>query len=1005
LLVGAALGAATPVRATPVPTGGSIASPSIVSAAIPLGQQGAISVTVQNTSGAPLTLTMFKALAASETQLLSGRGAIGPRQVMLPVAAERLDRQLLTELTSAPGQRRDFIVYLHDQADLSGAYRIAGWLERGQYVYQTLLDHAEQSQRDLRTALTARGVSFRAFWIVNALLVHGNLSDFQALAGRADVALIQPNRVRALAPVQPLATVPTAEQCNPTQPSNPLCWNIQRIGADHVWNEFGVIGQGVVVANLDTGVEFNHPALLARYRGYAGPGQVSHDYNWFDPQRDEAAPIDRNGHGTHTMGTMVGLGNGTAAQPAIGVAPGARWIAAQGCDDAYCTEADLTASAQWILAPTRLDGRDPRPDLRPMIVNNSWGGAGGDNWYAGYTAAWRAAGIFPVFAAGNAQGGAEAYCGTIASPGDYPDVVAVGASDRNDAIARFSLLGPTRDGRVKPDVVGPGAAVVSAFTGSSYRVLSGTSMATPHVAGVVALLWSANPSLIGNYDATYAILRESALGLNDTRCGDKPGASNSVYGHGRVDAYQAVARARVDVPWLELPPDLPVLAAGESTTIHLTLNGARVPGPGTYSARIQIYNGSLVQAPTTVAVTMQVTPVAQQAVVSGRITSLRGGTPLHATVGVKDGLGVATDDNGAYRLILPLDGRASTVDVVASAPAHLTQHQSIELSADRQLDIALKPDQPEIALTTDVLSTTLALGQHEEITVPIGNTGSRPLYYRAQVPVDRFGAWRSDEPGGPTYDWVDLPADAKTLVFGSKTFTTNVPLGITFPFYGYVVTDTLVTAHGMLGFAEPVTPYEGMSQNCLPDHELFFYLLAPFRADLDPSRGGTVRYGTVPERNAFVLSYENVPLRNGPPDQTYTFQALLYGDGRVVYQYRRLAALPQRLSIGVQRTALEYLSIGCGASTPVYDGLAIELRPQPSTTFWIASDTVDGVVPPGEARTIRVKLDWARPGNATVYRGRLVITSSDSWRPLIERPAELRVAPALHESWMVTVRN
>ena len=157
----------------------------------------------------------------------------------------------------------------------------------------------------------------------------------------------------------------------------------------------------MVVASIDTGVRFDHPALALNYRGRQPDGTFDHNYNWFDPQQATNAPTDQSGHGTHTMGTLVGAGDGTLDQPAIGVAPGATWITAQGCEGDICTDADLIAAAQWLLAPTRLDGSAPRPDLRPMIVNNSWSGAGGQTWYAGYIAAWRAAGMFPVFAAGN----------------------------------------------------------------------------------------------------------------------------------------------------------------------------------------------------------------------------------------------------------------------------------------------------------------------------------------------------------------------------------------------------------------------------------------------------------------------------------------------------------------------------------------------------------------------------------------------------------------------------
>ena len=131
-----------------------------------------------------------------------------------------------------------------------------------------------------------------------------------------------------------------------------------------------------MVANIDTGVQYNHPALVNQYRGNLGGASFDHNYNWFDPSSvcPSPVPCDNNNHGTHTMGTMVGDDGGTNQ---IGVAPGARWIAAKGCETNNCSDAALLASAQWILAPTDLNGSNPRPDLRPDIVNNSWGGGGG----------------------------------------------------------------------------------------------------------------------------------------------------------------------------------------------------------------------------------------------------------------------------------------------------------------------------------------------------------------------------------------------------------------------------------------------------------------------------------------------------------------------------------------------------------------------------------------------------------------------------------------------------
>jgi subtilisin family serine protease len=430
--------------------------------------------------------------------------------VALPRQASRIDDQLLADFRSTADGRADFLIYLRDQADLSAAYQIADWRARGAFVYETLRSYAEQTQSGLRAALDARLIRYRPLWIANAIVAHGTLADATALAGRAEVALVRANHVASLAAAQPAPASTVDARCSPGSPNNPICWNIRQIGADRVWRDFGDTGRGITLASMDTGVRYTHPALAKQYRGYRGPGGYDHNYNWFDPKGIDRAPVDSNGHGTHTTGTMVGSGS-SANQPAVGVAPGAEWIAAQGCSGAVCNEIDLIAAAQWMLAPTDLDGTRPRPDLRPMIINNSWAGAGGDDWYAGYVTAWRAAGMFPVFAAGNSGDG----CGSIESPGDYANVLAVGATDERDVIASFSARGPTHDGRRKPDVVAPGVYSANGSgilsTGpdpnTPYFSLQGTSMATPHVSGLIALLWSANPALIGDYATTYALRR------------------------------------------------------------------------------------------------------------------------------------------------------------------------------------------------------------------------------------------------------------------------------------------------------------------------------------------------------------------------------------------------------------------------------------------------------------------------------------------------------------------
>ena len=157
--------------------------------------------------------------------------------------------------------------------------------------------------------------------------------------------------------------------------------------------KLGDKGAGTVVANIDTGVQYNHPALVNQYRGNLGGGNFDHNYNWWDPSHvcSNNTPCDNVGHGSHTMGTMVGLDG----------APAAKWIAAKGCETNSCSDTALTSSAQFVTAPTDLNGNNPDPSKRPDVVNNSWSGGGGNSWYQAYVTAWVAAGIFPQFANGN----------------------------------------------------------------------------------------------------------------------------------------------------------------------------------------------------------------------------------------------------------------------------------------------------------------------------------------------------------------------------------------------------------------------------------------------------------------------------------------------------------------------------------------------------------------------------------------------------------------------------
>jgi subtilisin family serine protease len=440
-------------------------------------------------------------------------------------ATNKIDPDLLGWVER--GETATFWAILGTEANLSSALGILDRDARGQFVVDELARVAHDSQAGLVGWLSARTVLYQAFWIVNAVRITAGPDVMLAVAGRPEVA-----RVRAATSYR----LPLPSQSRPAELARGVEWGIERIRADEVWDVFGSRGQGITVANVDTGVLWTHPALRRAYRGSHG-GSVDHNYNWWDPSEvcgsPSLEPCDNNGHGTHTMGTLVGQDrNGNQ----IGVAPRARWIAAKGCELDLCSDFSILSSGQWILAPTDLSGDNPKVHIRPHIVNNSWGDSDGSNiFFRGVVRAWRASGIFPVFSSGS--GGPT--CRSVESPASFRESYGVGAFDQNNVIAIFSARGPSPFGEtIKPDVAAPGVNVRSSWNDGGYEFLSGTSMAAPHVAGTVALMWSAAPALARDVDGTIAFIDDTAIDTSGS-CGGTLD-DNNAWGQGRLDAYAAV---------------------------------------------------------------------------------------------------------------------------------------------------------------------------------------------------------------------------------------------------------------------------------------------------------------------------------------------------------------------------------------------------------------------------------------------------------------------------------
>ncbi len=471
-----------------------------------------------------VAMLLVVVLAVAALFGLAARPAIGSNGT--------IDQFIMDEI-AAKG-RADLFVKMDSDANLDAAYAIGDRVDRLNYVYNTLKAQADASQAHIIAFLQAQGLDYTSFWINNSILVRGvDAATVDRLAGMDGVAYLRGDRVIVL----DMPAEVKVEEVPADAAPRAIEWGVDRVNAPDVWGS-GNTGEGIVVANIDTGVRWTHDAIDDQYRGADG----NHNYDWWDPDGTASVPTDSAGHGTHTMGTMVG-DDGGANQ--IGVAPGAEWIAAQGCDGIFCSSTDLTSSAQWIACPTDLNGNNPNCAMAPHVVNNSWGGGGGDSWYQTYVNSWNAAGIVPVFSSGNSGPN----CSTLGSPGDYATVIGVGATNINNELAYFSSKGPSVfTTRAKSDMVAPGENVRSAYNTSdtAYSNLSGTSMAAPHVAGAVALLEADTPGVITR-NIHKALSLTAMQGLpapasGATTCG---GIAynvypNHIYGWGLIDVCAAV---------------------------------------------------------------------------------------------------------------------------------------------------------------------------------------------------------------------------------------------------------------------------------------------------------------------------------------------------------------------------------------------------------------------------------------------------------------------------------
>jgi bacillopeptidase F len=350
----------------------------------------------------------------------------------------------------------------------------------------------------------------RELWAANAIATRVTAEELEQLKASGALKKVVLDRELNWLPSALTGTAPSAPLAMDAPEVKAENYGLAKVRAPEAWERWSARGEGIRVGHIDTGVDASHPALAGKVIAFKD----------FIEGKDEA--YDDQGHGTHSAGSIVAEG--------VGVAPGAKLIVAKSLNKfGSGSLSSLMEAMQWMLDP---DG-DPSTDDQPHLVSNSWGAdrealGDSDEVFRDVVVAWREAGIVPVFAAGNAG------LGTQSVPGGYPESFAVGATDANDEVASFSTGGPgTWDGVtiVKPDVSAPGVAIISTMPGGGYEPMNGTSMACPHVAGVIALVLQKNPDL--PVDGVIQAMQASSIDLGES-------GRDARYGEGRVDAVRVL---------------------------------------------------------------------------------------------------------------------------------------------------------------------------------------------------------------------------------------------------------------------------------------------------------------------------------------------------------------------------------------------------------------------------------------------------------------------------------
>jgi len=760
----------------------------------------------------------------------------------------------------------------------------------------------------------------------------------------------------------------------PNDPRYPELWGMNNTGqsggtidadidADTAWN-VSTGSSSVLLAVIDTGIDYNHPDLAANI--WTNPGEIPgnsidddgngfvDDIHGWDFVNNDGDPFDDYGHGTHVSGTIGGVGNN-----GIGVT-GVNWnVKIMGVKFLDSSGSGTTANAILSVQYTTMMG--------VRLTSNSWGGGSFSQALYDAIAAAGAANIAFVAAAGN-NGANSDTSPAYPAAYDLANIISVAATDRNDLLASFSNWGA-----VSVDLAAPGVDILSTLPGNQYGLNSGTSMATPHVAGAYALALSVSVPGI-----PVAQVKNILLSSVD----HIPAMAGKCVSNGRLNIFFAIAEPDTTPPGMI---DNLATTDPSSNTMGLTWTATGDDGAvGTANSYEVRYSTVVIDGTNWATATRagnEPAPGPAGTSEAMEVRNLNASTPYFFAVKAFDEWGNAgpLSNIATGTTLPPPTGQVAPTSVSSSL-----------LTGQHSDHVVILSNIGDGTLDFDIPAPTLGEPMSVNPFLDLGKDETDPRHGDPVVAgsggPDTFGyRWSdSDEPGGPAFNWIDISGTGTLITLtGDDATSAPIALGFNMPLYGTLFDSFRVCTNGWLSFTSTATSY---SNQPLPNSGAPENLIAPFWDDLTMATTGQVYFQSF--GNSAIIQWTNVPhySAGGP----YTFQAILEAGGSITFQYLSIATPMDSATIGIQDAAKSVGLTVAFNQTYVHDGLAVRISSIPQ---WLTAFPTSGRIAAGGSKAINLHMDASGLEGGT-YPGLVNILTNDPAHPTLVVNAALHVIGA-----------